>query len=245
MAELSDIITSYTPSNGAVGVPLLSTISVTFDRLMDEDDLAIEFFLAGPDTDQYIGPGISQFNLYPDNVSQGDDFLESPGYTGIVTGTFSFETVAGVTVLTFSPTQPMAPLIEYTAHLPQAKDATGTTHTGHVIFGWTSGSGSIEAMPSTSSLSVLTSISQVTSLSALTDLEVDKTIPADNTVGQDVDLSTIEVYFNKAIESTSVSNTSVSAKAIPATDHPSAVGAIERDLAIKLTTEGKKIIIEI
>lgn len=239
---LKDIIADYSPPSGSVGVSLNSTIVVLFDRLMDTDDLEVEFFVSGPDTDQFIGPGVAEFNIYPDNVSQGDDFLESPGYQGIVSGTFSFETVSGATQMTFTPSFPMAALTQYTAHLPEADDANGTTYEGHVTFSWTTGSGSIEALPDTSSTSVLTST--VTSLSALDDLEVVKTTPEADSAEQELDLTQIEIELNKAISASGLSD-NISVKTYPATDHPSASSSADGELAKKVTVDGKKIIIEI
>lgn len=242
MTLLRDTIADYSPPSGATGVSLNSPIVVTFNRLMDTSDLEIEFFVEGPDTDKFIGPGVSEINLYPDNVSQGDDFLESPGYAGIVDGTFSFETVSGVTQMTFTPSSPMAALTEYTAHLPEADDVNGTEYTGHVTFSWTTGTGSIEALPDTSSTSVLTST--VTSLSALDNLEIVAVTPRANSVENEVDLDSIEIEFNKEIAAESLSG-NITVKTYPATDHPSASSSAQGDLGTKLSVDGKKVTIEI
>jgi hypothetical protein len=251
MTILKDIISDYSPPSGSAGVSLTSTIIIQFDRLMDTSDLELEFFISGPDTDQFIGPGLSEFNVYPDNVSQGDDFLASPGYGGIVSGTFSFSTVSGATRMVFTPSSPMAALTEYTAHLPEADDANGTAYSGHVTFSWTTGTGSIEALPDTSSTSILTST--VSSLSALDDLEVVKisgistgqtVSPLANSVENDVDMSQIEMEMNKVISAVSLAG-NITVKTYPVTDHPSAVAAAEGDIATKLSTDGMKIIIEI
>jgi len=42
---LPEIITDYTPANGDVGVPLASTVTVTFDRIMDTGRLKEDFFI--------------------------------------------------------------------------------------------------------------------------------------------------------------------------------------------------------
>jgi hypothetical protein len=242
MTILKELIEDYSPPYNAIGVSLNSTIVVYFDRLMDEDVLAREFFVSGPDTDQFVGPGIAEFNVYPDNVSQGDDFLESPGYQGIVAGTFSFASVGNKTQMTFTPSSPMYASTQYTAHLPEADDANGTTYTGHVTFLWTTGTGSIEALPDTSSTSVLTSV--VSSLSALDDLEVVKVTPLAESVENEIDLSQIVIEFNKVIYLPSLTD-NISVKTYKATDHPSASITNYDDLATRLTTDGKKIIIEI
>ena len=80
MANLLDIIQDTFPADADVGVPLLSQITVLFDREMDEVSLDESFFVEGPDTDQFVGPGLA-FLEFPNNTSQGDinDFLKSPG----------------------------------------------------------------------------------------------------------------------------------------------------------------------
>jgi hypothetical protein len=251
MTILKDIIADYSPAAGSTAVPLSSSITIQFDRLMDTSDLELEFFVAGPDTDQFIGPGIAEFNVYPNNVSQGDDFLESPGYSGIVEGTFSFETVAGATKMTFTPSSPMAALTEYTAHLPEADDSNGTSYEGHITFSWTTGSGSIEALPDTASTSVLTST--ISSLSVLDDLEVikvraitpSKTIRSlVDSVENPIDINRIEIELNKAIDVSSLSE-NVLVETFSATDHPSASASAQGEIATRLSTDGKKILIDI
>jgi len=247
MTILKDIIADYSPSNNSSGIPLSSTITITFDRLMDTDVLEREFFISGPDTDQFVGPGLAEFNIYPDNVSQGDDFLTSPGYQGIVAGAFSFETVAGATEMTFTPSAPMAPLTQYTAHLPEADDTNSTTYSGHVTFSWTSGSGSIEALPSTGSTSVLSSVDLDTELSSQTALEIVSTTPANNQVEVTTELSEIEIEFNKEIASSSVNASNIVAKVYAAIDHPALSASIppNNDLATQFSVDGKKIVIAI
>ena len=251
MTILRDIISDYSPAAGSTSIPLSSSIIIQFDRLMDTDDLETEFFVSGPDTDQFIGPGVAEFNVYPDNVSQGDDFLESPGYQGIVSGTFSFETVEGATQLTFTPSYPLAPLTQYTAHLPEADDSDGTTYEGHVTFSFTTGTGSIEALPDTASTSVLTSV--ISSLSALDNLEIvkirgitpSKTIQSlSDSVENPVDLSRIEIEFNKTIDVPSLSE-NIIVETFQATDHPAASTTARGDIATKLSVDGKKILIDI
>jgi len=242
MPTLASIIENYSPPNGSVGVPLSSTIIINFSCLMDEDSLEEQFFVEGPDTDQFVGSGVAEFHTYPDNVSQGDDFLESPGYAGIVQGTIVITTVSGKSVLTFTPTNPMAALTLYTAHLPEADDSGGTNYTGHITFSWTTGSGSIEVLPDTASTSVLTSL--VSSLSSLTALEVVKTIPEDLSADNEITLETIEIEFNKYIHPASLAD-NITVKTYSATDHPSATATAIGDLATAVTVEGKKIKIRI
>ena len=242
MTILKDLIEDYSPAAGAVGVSLNSSITINFDRLMDEDSLEENFFISGSDTDQFVGPGVAEFNLYPDNISQGDDFLSSPGYKGIVAGTFSFETSGGKTIMTFTPSSPMYASTTYTAHLPEADDANSTTYTGHITFSWTTGSGSIEALPDTASTSVLTST--ISSLSVLDDLEIVKVTPLANSVENDLDLAQIEIEFNKAIVEASLAD-NITVTTYPATDHPATSISSYGVLGKKLSVNGKKVIIEI
>ena len=95
MPALSDIIDDTFPGSGDVGVPLQSAITVLFDRAMDHTELQLDFFIEGPDTDQFIGPGLLELTS-PANISQGDldNFLRSPGYAGLVQGVFTFKYIS-------------------------------------------------------------------------------------------------------------------------------------------------------
>ena len=261
MALIVDILDDYYPPNSGVSIPLADPITVLFDREMDEDSLAEEFFIEGPDTDQFVGPG---FNLleFPDNVSQNpdDDFLNSPGYPGIMEGTFSFvkidmsdadlEVVASPyrTKLVFTPEQPMAPLTQYTAHLPTADDLLGNTHSGHYIFGWTTGTGSIQYVPDTFSSSILVPGSVtlgIESQGSSAPLEVISTTPADHAIQIDPETSEIIVEFNKPVDAASVTDARVTIEAIAATDHPKATAPANGELIKSLTVVGNKITIGI
>ena len=261
MALIVDILDDYYPPNSGVSVPLASPIYVLFDREMDEDSLEEEFFIEGPDTDQFVGPG---FNLleFPDNVSQNldDDFLNSPGYAGIMEGTFTFVKVdmsdADVTVtgspyrtkLVFTPEHPMTPLTQFTAHLPSADDLVGDTHSGHYIFGWTTGTGSIQYVPDTFSSSILVPGSLELALESQgsdAPLEVISTTPDDHEIQVDVETSSIIIEFNKPVESSSVTSARVTVEAIPATDHPKASATANGELITSLTVVGNKITIGI
>lgn len=139
MADISDIVQSIFPSNGAVGIVLTDTIRITFDRAMDEDCLKQSIIVEGPDRDEVI------WNTYiPTTLKDGseDRLLESPGYDGIVPGTFTFERldpVSGLPVdiedttgdgtlyhtrVTFKPDQPFAPDTVYRVHIVGDQDLT-------------------------------------------------------------------------------------------------------------------------
>jgi hypothetical protein len=148
--------------------------------------------------------------------------------------------------MTFTPTNPMAALTEYTAHLPEADDDAANNYTGHVTFSWTTGSGSIEALPSTVSTSVLVPMVYQTSvLSAETPLQVESTTPVANAVEQELTLDTIEIEFNKEIAPATVTNDSVLIKGYAATDHPSANITVNEDIAKRIEVQGKKVILSI
>src|SRR5688572_17380345 len=158
MSDLLDLVVDTFPGNNDVGVPLRSEITITLSGLdYDEESLEEGFFVEGPDTDQFIGPGL-EMQAFPDSISQGDldDFLASPGYQGIVQGTVTVSGVSGNTVVTFTPTRPLAPNTMYVANLTGILESDGETEIdGFVSMSFETGSGSIEAIPSTVSTSVL------------------------------------------------------------------------------------------
>lgn len=122
MATLSSIITDYAPSNGQIGVPLRSTITIEFDRLMDTDSIEQGFYVEGPDSNLVLGPGSSDVweSDLGKSLGQYYDFLDSPGQQGIVQGEFSFDDSGSVTTMTFTPSYPLAANTEYTANIVQA-----------------------------------------------------------------------------------------------------------------------------
>ena len=132
MANLVDVIVDHFPPVSGVAIPLGSEITIEFNVEMDPTSLEDNFFVEGPDTDQFIGEGLTML-VEPDNVSQGDldYFLQSPGYQGIVQGEIVIDVVSGVgTTLTFIPTQPLYPLIEYKVNLSDPEDAIGDIEIG-------------------------------------------------------------------------------------------------------------------
>lgn len=248
MANLSDIITDYSPPASGVNVPLRSTITVEFGLHMDEARLQEDFFIEGPDTDQFIGPGLLSLD-YPENISQGDldDFLRSPGYKGIVQGTYEFESVSGVsTTLTFTPTRPLAATTEYTVNISETLDAEGNTVSGHVTWGFSTGTGSIEELPSSISTSILAAAPQAIALAVQEgEFAVLGTLPKDHSIEQDLNLEEIIVEFNKDIDSGSVSAANITVETIPATDHPGASASAAGDLAKTVEVTGRQLKIKI
>jgi len=250
MSALSDLIKDTFPANGNVGVPLQSNLTITLSGLdYDSDSLTEGMFLEGPDTDQFVGPG--QLGLTsPQNISQGDfdDFLQSAGYAGIVKGSVTVSGIMGDTVVTFDPDLPMTPLTEYKVNLTSILDAGGDDIDGFVTFGFTTGTGSIEELPSDVSTSVLsaavTEAASVGVSAAATPFVVTTATPGDHSVQNPVDLREITLDFNKPIDATSVA-ANVQVKTVPATDHPNAQTRSLGDIAISTEVEGNRLKIKI
>jgi hypothetical protein len=231
---------------------------------MDEDSIENAFFVEGPDTDQFVGPGLYGLQIDPNNVSQGelDNFLMSPGYQGIVDGTFTFQNIdpndadtilaSGVTPYRtkaiFTPTQPLAPNYEYNVLLADMDTVSGVTYDGIVKFGFTSGSGSIETLPASVSTSVLTAPSTGTNvIDANGDVTVAFAIvsstPADDAVEQATNLSEIVIRFNKNLAAIDSGNVIV--ETIVASDHPELNAVAQGELAKTLEIDGNILTITI
>jgi len=248
MANLADIISDYFPPASGVNVPLASAVWTDFDLHMDTDDLEENFFVEGPDTDQFVGEGLALL-IEPDNVSQGDldDFLMSPGYRGIVQGEYSFDVVSGVsTRLTFTPTRPLAPHTEYYVNISAPLDNDGNTVSGFISWGFTTGSGSIETLPSTISTSILASSPQAINFTTTAGpLTIVKTTPANHTIEQDTDLEEIVIEFNKEVDPDSVNNNAIEVVTSVATDHPSVNAQAVGNLFKLFELDGKYLKIKI
>ena len=262
MPVLSDIIDDTFPANGDLGVPLGSAITMLFDRAMDHSALQIDFFVEGPDTDQWIGPGLMELSD-PSNISQGDldGFLKSPGYRGILQGSFTFKyisltdptievdpnTTSYRSKLIFTPTQPLYPLLTYTVNVADTKDVNGVACTGHVALSFESGSGSITAIPSTISTSILSSgaTPSTTISQTLGALQLVSSTPKDYSIDNDSDLSEIVLTFNKDLDSSTITDSSVIVKADKVSDHPNLNVSAKGKLAKQLVVSGKTLTIKI
>lgn len=253
-SSLIDLVLDNFPANNDTGVSLLSNITITLSGLdYDEDTLLEGFFLEGPDTDQFVGPGIID-QVYPNNISQGDidDFLESPGFTGIVQGTTTVTGVSGNTLVTFNPTLPLAALTDYTAYLAEVTTSgvvpihTPDTISGIVTWAFQTGTGSIETVPSSVSSSVLADTFTEQSLSDVqTPLSVVGTTPTDHSIEQAPDdTREIVIEFNKALDP-NIADANVSVKALEATDHPGIDITANGELAKGLTVDGNLLRIRI
>lgn len=96
-------IESVFPANLQAGVVLGVPIEVVFDTEIDPTTVARAFILDGPDSDRWTGPDMVLWDrdVTPDVA---DYYLNSPGYQGIVQGTFTYEKLTTLDALTASPT---------------------------------------------------------------------------------------------------------------------------------------------
>lgn len=245
MSDLLDLVVDTFPANGDVGVPLRVEITLTLSGLnYDEDSLKEGFFVEGPDTDQFVGPGLIELDS---NVSQGDldDFLASPGMQGIVQGTVTVSGIAGETVITFVSTNPLAPQITYIANLSDVLTSGLEAIDGFVSFSFDTGTGSIEVIPSTVSTSIL-SASIPESQSSVNDvLRILSVTPADRSVQNPLTLSEIVITFNKALDPASINEALILVETIPVTDHPNAVTSSLGELAKVVEIIGDKLKLKI
>lgn len=341
MAVLLNVVEDYSPPNDQSGVPLRSTIEIQFSTLMDERSVEEAFYVEGPDTDTVIGPD-SKASIWPSafGVSLGEepDYLSSPGYQGIVQGTFTFETVDDKTKMIFTPNQAMAALTHYVVHITDCyqnsfgdtasgvanvgngevefdgswtntdnavnmrvtksgvagiaefvwwKDSdplevkgpvlttrrgtvtleeglfvefgdgtfivddefsaslsTAVLCSGHLTFEFDTGSGSIVALPTTSSTSILSELRQ-TSASATVPLRVVRTIPSDHQAQVDPDLTEIILEFNKSLDETTITDAMIEVVSEIASSHPSLGAVAQGDLAKRLVVDGRRLKIQI
>lgn len=247
MSALLDRVLDTFPASGDTGVPLSSTLTFTLSGInYDEDSLTEGFFLEGPDTDQFVGPGILLFQ--DDNVSQNDmdDFFASPGRRGIVPGTTTITTVSGNTLLSFVADRPFAATTEYTMNLTEVLELDGITPiAGFITIDFTSGSGSIEAVPTETSSSVLSSIYTSSGAVAAETLSVLSTSPVDRSIENSIELSEITVTFSSAIDPSTVTASSVTIQGEPVTDHPNVSVSYAETLAKELVVTGNVLTIKI
>ena len=248
MSNLVDVIVDNFPPVSGLDIPLGSTISVTFNILMNVSGLQNSLFVEGPDTDQFVGPGLLE-QQFPQNISQGalDDFLRSPGYQGIVQGTWSSTTVpippsntTSGTEIIFTPRQPLAPSTTYIVHIVQTDDAYGNVVSGYVDWSFETGTGSIIQLPNTISTSVLAQAFRSPGLSpaAVNLLQVVSTTPCDHSVQNDEHLQEIDVVFDKEIDPASVNPDMISIQAIPLTSHPNVNVNAQGAIAFNVTVSG-------
>lgn len=248
MSDLLDLIIDTFPANNDVGVPLMSNITITLSGLdYDHQSLMDGFFLEGPDTDQFVGPGL-ELASFPDNVSQGDldDFLQSPGYQGVAKGTVTVTGIAGNTVITLDPELPLAPNTLYVVNLHSVTTSGLVDIEGFVSFSFESGTGSIEVVPSTVSTSILSSgIPEATAPTPAEAFAIVSTTPSDRAIQQPKDLDEIVITFNKSIDPGSVNPDDIIVRTTPVTDHPNASKQSIGDLAKVVEVVGNQLKIKL
>lgn len=154
--SLEEVIEDYSPPNGQSGVPLRSTIDIQFTCLMDTKSIEEAFYVEGPDTDTVLGPD-SKADIWPSafgtSLGQEADFLTSPGYKGILQGSFQFSTVDDKTKMVFTSAQPLAAITNFTAHVTDCYQRSvgdtiaggGNSGNGEVVFAgmWSEGTNTI------------------------------------------------------------------------------------------------------
>jgi len=251
MANLVDVITDHYPPVSGLSIPLGTAIFIQFDRLMNEASLADSIFLEGPDTDQYVGPGLLELN-YPQNVSQGamDDFLRSPGYAGIAEGTFTItglSTPTPHTEVTFVPKLPMAPSTTYKVHIVETQDADCNTVSGHVTWSFETGTGSIQELPNNISTSVLAQAFRAPGMAraANNPLSIVDSNPKNHSVENSQYLPEIDIVFDKAIDPNSVLPQNISVVAYPSSDHPNLDVSHQGDVMFDVTVSGNHLKLKI
>jgi hypothetical protein len=262
MSTIASIIDDYAPADGTEGVPLNTEIFVLFSKMIDETDFSTQFFIEGPDTDAFVGPD-GRIQVNPTNVSQGDDFLSSPGYKGIVQGTISYkhidptdDTLEVVTTpyrtkAIFTPAHPLVKLTNYVANIPEVQDTSHVVYTGYYTFSWTSGSGSITALPTLASTSVL--IPGSLPFGGENTLSVLSTNPDNHSVQVSPDLSEVIVTFDKDLDDTTDNygvytvnpSSLITIIGEAATNHPDLDIQVTPELTKSITIEGNKLTIKI
>ena len=148
MANLIDIVSKIHPAASGIGIILSDKIWVIFDREIDEDSFSNgNLFVAGPDFDTWSGPDLQIFQDRP-SIGTESEILQSPGYHGMVQGTFAFERLdlssdSIVTTLdtvgsgllyrtkaVFTPREKLAIDTEYTVYLSGDEDTTDDISSG-------------------------------------------------------------------------------------------------------------------
>jgi hypothetical protein len=222
MSDLLDLVVDTFPANNDSGVPLKSVISITLSGLAYDETSLIEGLFV--------------------------DFLQSPGYKGIVKGEVTVSGIAGNTVINFTPTLPLAAQIEYIVNLTGILDDQEEEIEGFVSFSFETGTGSIETIPATVSTSVLSaglSEASILQQGSLEPLAVISTSPVDRSVQIDPDTREIVITFNKEINPSSVNADNFIVHTTPISDHPEANIHSLGDLAKVVEVSGKQIKIKI
>jgi len=131
-------IESIFPSDTATGAILSTQVWANFDQEIDLSSLDGAFILVGPDSDLWTGPDMKLWNKFLTELP--DTILRSPGYKGIVQGTWSISKLDGTgqsvsqpsyspasgykSRVIFTPTNMLAATTEYRSYLAGREGAT-------------------------------------------------------------------------------------------------------------------------
>jgi len=144
LATVPSVVSVY-PAPGARGVILKDQVKVLFDQEMDETSInAGSFVLTGPDEDFVFGP---DYNPLDRPGIEDEGILNSPYYPGFVKGEITFQRIDLYgsetdavdydgegnkyrTLAIFTPDQPLAPGVEYTAILAGDENTSDDYDTG-------------------------------------------------------------------------------------------------------------------
>jgi len=149
VANIASIVDLVHPTQSCIGVIVGDQIWVLFDRAIDENSVSDgNFFVTGPDFDTWSGPDLGVFADY-ESIGSEEEILQTPGYTGILQGTVTFErvdpddddtTISGIDTAgsgllyrskaIFTPTNDLASDTEYTVYLSGDEDITDSLTTG-------------------------------------------------------------------------------------------------------------------
>jgi len=140
-------IVNVYPSNGASGIAIGDSVTVTFNQEMDEDSINTgTFILTGPDQGVFFG---GELNPFEEPGLNAADILDSPYFPGFVQCEITFSRVdaSGGTVLdsavdydgdgtlwytvaTLTPSAPLAPNKEYQALIAGDEDTSNAFNSG-------------------------------------------------------------------------------------------------------------------
>lgn len=143
--NISTVVDLIHPSANATAVLVGDQVWVLFDQEIDESSIKEgNFFVTGPETDTWSGPDLTKWDIGHD----GEDALQSPGLTGIVPGSFTFQRInpgdlnefTGVDVTgngtlyrtkaIFTPAKALTPDTKFTVYLIGDEDDLDSLKTG-------------------------------------------------------------------------------------------------------------------
>ncbi len=147
MATLNSIIDLYYPTASGVALPTNIQPYVLFDREIDTNSCSGNIFITGPDQDTWSGPDLQHFTNY-ESIGTESEILQSPGFAGIVQGTFTFQKINPSTLAEYSgydyagtgttwrtkaifvPSRILAPNTTYSMYVSGDENTTDTLNTG-------------------------------------------------------------------------------------------------------------------